>query len=115
MPSAAWNGVVIADADESAIEFVEGNVYFPIQSVRTEYLRPSDSHTYCGWKGTASYYDVVVEGDVNKDAAWFYAEPFNAAREIAGFVAFWRGVEITGAPAGRGKQPPASGNEACSS
>jgi uncharacterized protein (DUF427 family) len=113
MPSAKWNGAVIAEADEAAIEFVEGNVYFPLDRVKREYLRPSDTHTYCGWKGTASYYDVVVDGTVNKDAAWFYPEPFEAAREIAGYVAFWRGVEITGAPSGRGKQPQAKGHEAC--
>ena len=106
MPSAEWNGVVIADADDASIEFVEGNVYFPLRSVRSEYLQPSATHSFCGWKGTASYYDVVVNGEVNKDAAWFYPEPFDAAREIAGYVAFWHGVEIKGAPSGRGKQPP---------
>ena len=113
MPSALWNGAVIAEADETAIEFVEGNVYFPLASVRTEYLRPSATHTHCGWKGTASYYDVVVDSNVNRDAAWFYPEPFDAAREIAGYVAFWRGVEITGAPTGRGKLPPSPGEDAC--
>ena len=94
MPSAVWKGVVIADADEAAIEFVEGNVYFPVQSVRTEYLRPSASHTYCGWKGTASYYDVVVDGSVNKDAAWYYPETKEAANDIRGYIAFWRGVSV---------------------
>ena len=113
MPAAVWNGAVIAEADDSSIELVEGNVYFPLPSVRNEYLRASATHTYCGWKGTASYYDVVVDGQVNKDAAWFYPEPFEAAKKIAGYVAFWRGVTVTGAPAGRGKQPPAMGEDAC--
>ena len=94
MPSAAWKGVVIASADEAAIEFVEGNVYFPIQSVRTEFLRPSASHTYCGWKGTASYYDVVVDGATNRDAAWYYPSPKSAAENIKDHVAFWKGVTV---------------------
>jgi uncharacterized protein (DUF427 family) len=73
---------------------VEGNVYFPLASVDRQCLQPSDTHTYCGWKGTASYYNVVVDGDVNKDAAWYYPEPFDAAKQIKDRVAFWRGVEV---------------------
>ena len=94
MPTARWNGKVIARADGDAIEMVEGNVYFPLSAVEREYLRPSDTHTICGWKGTASYYDVVVDGQVNKDAAWYYAEPFDAAKQITGRIAFWKGVEV---------------------
>jgi uncharacterized protein (DUF427 family) len=94
MPRATWNGAVIADAPADAIEMVEGNVYFPIDAVHREYLQPSDSHTVCAWKGTASYYDVVVNGEVNKDAAWYYPEPKDAAKQIAGRVAFWRGVHV---------------------
>jgi uncharacterized protein (DUF427 family) len=94
MPKATWNGAVIAEAPAEAIEIVERNVYFPIESVRREYLQPSDTHTVCGWKGTASYYDVVVDGQVNKDAAWYYPEPKDAAKQIAGRVAFWRGVHV---------------------
>jgi uncharacterized protein (DUF427 family) len=109
MPSAVWNGAVIADAPADSIEFVEGNVYFPSSAVNAEYLRPSDTHTFCGWKGTASYYHVVVNGQVNKDAAWYYPEPYAAAKEITGYVAFWRGVEIKDPPPGRGKQPPPPG------
>ncbi len=94
MPKATWNGAVIAEAPESAIEFVEGNVYFPAEAVRREYLKPSDTHTVCGWKGTASYYHVVVNGETNRDAAWFYPEPKQAAVHVAGRIAFWKGVSV---------------------
>ena len=94
MPRATWNGTVIAEAPADAIEMIEGNVYFPIDAVRREYLRPSGTHTVCGWKGTASYYDVAVDGQVNRDAAWYYPEPKDAAKEITGRVAFWRGVKV---------------------
>lgn len=113
MPTASWKGTVIADAPDEAIEMVEGNVYFPIAAVKPDHLRPSATHTHCGWKGTASYYDVVVDGDVNKDAAWYYPEPLDAASQIAGYVAFWRGVQVTGAPTTRGKQPPPSSADRC--
>ena len=92
MARAIWNGAVIAESDETVI--VEGNHYFPPTAVKREYLRESATHTVCPWKGTASYYDVVVEGNVNKDAAWYYPEPKEAARQIAGYVAFWRGVRV---------------------
>ena len=94
MPRAMWNGAVIAEAPAEAIELVEGNAYFPIDAVRREYLQSSETHTVCGWKGTASYYDVVVNGDVNKDAAWYYPTPKDAATQIAGRVAFWHGVRV---------------------
>lgn len=94
MPKAIWNGTVIAEAPTDAIEVVEGNLYFPIASVNPAYLQPSDHHTVCGWKGTASYYSIAVDGAVNQDAAWFYPAPKDAAKQIAGRVAFWRGVKI---------------------
>jgi uncharacterized protein (DUF427 family) len=94
MPTASWNGTVIAEATDDRVEIVERNVYFPIDAVRREYLRPSETHTVCGWKGTASYYDVVVDGQVNKDAAWYYPQPKDAAQQIAGRVAFWKGVTV---------------------
>jgi uncharacterized protein (DUF427 family) len=94
MPKALWKGVVIAEADAEQIEKVEGNVYFPPESLNQAYVRPSETHTVCSWKGTASYYDVVVEGQVNKDAAWYYPQPKSAAQQIANHVAFWRGVTI---------------------
>lgn len=92
MPRATWNGQVIAESD--AVELVEGNVYFPPASVRTDLLQPSDTTTVCGWKGTARYYDVVVDGAVNRDAAWYYAEPKDAAVQIRDHIAFWRGVSV---------------------
>jgi uncharacterized protein (DUF427 family) len=95
MPKAMWNGAVIAEAPADAVEIVERNVYFPIEAVRQEYLRATQTHTICGWKGTANYYDVVVDGQVNTDAAWYYAEPKDAAKQIAGRVAFWRGVSVS--------------------
>ena len=92
MPSARWNGAVIARSD--ACEVVEGNQYFPPEAVETEHLRPSETQTVCSWKGTASYYDVVVGGQVNKDAAWYYPDPKPAAKNIAGYIAFWKGVKV---------------------
>jgi uncharacterized protein (DUF427 family) len=92
MPRAIWNGTVLAESDHCKV--VEGNVYFPAESVRREHLKDSHTHTVCSWKGTASYYDAVVNGEVNKDAAWYYPEPEAAARDIKGYVAFWRGVKI---------------------
>jgi uncharacterized protein (DUF427 family) len=92
MPKAIWNKVVIAESDK--FEDVEGNVYFPEDSVKKEYLKPSDTHTTCGWKGVASYYDVEVDGVVNKDAAWYYPDPKPAAVNIKGYIAFWKGVTV---------------------
>jgi uncharacterized protein (DUF427 family) len=92
MTTATWNGVVVAESDD--IVTVEGNAYFPRDAVREDVLRPSDHHTFCPWKGTASYYDLEVEGRVNKDAVWYYPTPKDAAKEIRGRVAFWHGVEV---------------------
>jgi uncharacterized protein (DUF427 family) len=89
---AIWNGAVLAESDETII--VEGNHYFPPDSVNREYLRESDYHTTCPWKGLASYYDVVVDDKVNKNAAWYYPAPKEAAKHITGYVAFWRGVAV---------------------
>lgn len=90
---ATWNGTVIAESDETVV--VEGNHYFPKAALRPENFRPSATHTTCGWKGQASYFDVVVGENVNRDAAWYYPEPKPAAEEIRGRVAFWRGVTVT--------------------
>jgi uncharacterized protein (DUF427 family) len=92
MMKATWKGEVLAESDETVV--VEGNHYFPAGSIKRENFRESETHTICPWKGTASYYDVVVGGDVNKDAAWFYPEPKDAAKEIKDRVAFWRGVKV---------------------
>lgn len=89
---AIWNGATLAESNETIV--VEGNHYFPEDSINKEYLKPSETHTICGWKGTASYYDVVVENKINKDAAWFYPDAKDAAKEIENYVAFWKGVEI---------------------
>lgn len=94
MPKATWRGAVLAEAPADRIEMVEGNVYFPPDAVNQEVLRESETHTTCVWKGTASYYDVVVDGEVNGDAAWYYPDPSDRAQRIAGYVAFWRGVEV---------------------
>jgi uncharacterized protein (DUF427 family) len=92
MTTASWNGVVVAESDD--IVTVEGNAYFPRDAVREDVLRPSDHHTVCPWKGTASYFDLEVEGAVNKDAVWYYPTPKDAAKEITDRVAFWHGVEV---------------------
>ncbi len=89
---AIWNGKVLAESDETVV--VEGNQYFPRESINSDYFKESETHTMCPWKGTASYFDVVVDGEVNKDAAWYYAEPKEAAQNIKGRVAFWRGVKV---------------------
>ena len=93
MTTASWNGVVIAESDD--IVTVEGNAYFPRDAVREDVLRPSDHHSFCPWKGTASYYDLEVDGRVNKDAVWYYPTPKDAAREITDRVAFWHGVQVS--------------------
>jgi uncharacterized protein (DUF427 family) len=92
MARAIWNGAVLAES--SACIVVEGNHYFPPQAVNSAHLRPSSTHTECHWKGTASYHDVVVDDKVNKDAAWYYPHPEPAAANIAGYVAFWKGVRV---------------------
>lgn len=90
---ATWNGALLAESDDTVI--VEGNHYFPPDSVEREYLTESETHTICGWKGTASYYTVVVDGESNEDAAWYYPETKPEADKVKGYVAFWKGVEIT--------------------
>lgn len=89
---ASWNGAVIAESDDTVV--VEGNHYFPLESVDRGLLTESLTHTTCWWKGVASYYDLVVDGEVNRDAVWYYPTPFDAAKEIAGRVAFWKGVRV---------------------
>ena len=89
---ATWNETVLAESDKTIV--VEGNHYFPPDAVHNEYFQNSTTHTTCGWKGEASYYDVVVNGEVNKDAAWYYPETKSAADEIKGYVAFWKGVKV---------------------
>jgi uncharacterized protein (DUF427 family) len=92
MVRAAWNGAVIAESDDTIV--VEGNHYFPAAAVKKEYLQPSDHHSTCHWKGIASYYDVVVGGAVNSNAAWYYPEASDAARHIENYIAFWHGVTV---------------------
>ena len=90
---AKWNGQVIAKSDDTVV--VEGNHYFPFADVSEEFLRASDHTSVCGWKGTAHYYSLEVDGQTNADAAWYYPDPKAAASEIAGRVAFWKGVQVT--------------------
>ena len=92
MVKAIWNQQVIAESDATVV--VEGNHYFPAESVHAAYLRPSETTTVCGWKGTAHYYDLVVEGQTNPGAAWYYPEPKQAAAEICNRIAFWKGVRV---------------------
>ncbi len=92
MTRATWNGAVIAESDRTVV--VEENHYFPAQAVAKQHLRPSATHTLCPWKGEASYYEVIVGDEVNPDAAWYYPAPKPAAREIAGHIAFWKGVRV---------------------
>jgi uncharacterized protein (DUF427 family) len=92
MTRATWNGATIAESSDTVV--VEGNHYFPRDAVDSSYLRASDTHTTCSWKGVASYFDVVVDGQVNKDAAWYYPDPKAAAASIRNRIAFWRGVGI---------------------
>lgn len=94
MPKAIWNGTVIAEAPTDKCEVVEGNIYFPPEAVKREFFQDSDKHTVCSWKGTASYYDVVVDGQVNQEAAWYYPTPKDAAKNITNYIAFWRGVQV---------------------
>ena len=90
---AIWNGATLATSDRTVV--VEGNHYFPPDSITTEHFRESGTHTTCHWKGQASYYDIVVNGTVNKDAAWHYPNPSDAAKQIKDYVAFWKGVQVT--------------------
>lgn len=94
MPKAIWNGAVLAESDRTVV--VEGNHYFPPNTIHKEYFRTSLTRTVCGWKGTANYYTIEVDGEQNPDAAWYYPEPNEAAKDIAGHVAFWKGVTVEG-------------------
>jgi uncharacterized protein (DUF427 family) len=89
---AVWNDEVIAESNDTIV--VENNHYFPKGSVKEEFLKPSDTHTHCPWKGEASYYTLHVDGKDNKDAAWFYPDPKDAAKNIENYVAFWKGVQV---------------------
>jgi len=93
MKTATWNGKILAESDQTVV--VEVNAYFPASALKMEPFHPSPTHTVCPWKGTASYYTIEVDGKKNVDAAWFYPEPKDAAREIAGHVAFWKGVVVS--------------------
>ena len=92
MPKAIWNGQVIAESDDTVM--VEGNHYFPREAIKSEYFTESEAHTVCPWKGVASYFNVVVDGDENSNAAWYYPEPSDAAEMVRDRVAFWHGVEV---------------------
>jgi uncharacterized protein (DUF427 family) len=92
MAKAVWNGKVVAESSDHKV--VEGNIYFPPGSIDKNFFKPSGTHSVCPWKGTASYFHLEVNGEVNEDAAWFYPEPKEAAAEIKDYVAFWRGVEV---------------------
>ncbi len=92
MMRATWNGVTVAQSDDTVQ--VEGNHYFPIDAVDRQYVRESETHSVCPWKGTASYYDIVVGGESNSDAAWYYPEPKAGAEMVGARVAFWKGVKV---------------------
>lgn len=92
MAIATWNGVVLAESDRTVV--VEGNHYFPRESLRGDFLRPSDTHSTCPWKGTADYYHIEVNGERNRDAAWCYPDPSPAAEQIKDRIAFWKGVRV---------------------
>ena len=90
---AIWNGATLAESNETIV--IEGNHYFPADSIKKEFFKESNTHTTCPWKGEASYYSIEVDGERNEDAAWYYPQAKNAAKKIEGYVAFWRGVEVT--------------------
>ncbi|MCA8918681.1 MAG: DUF427 domain-containing protein [Planctomycetes bacterium] len=92
MPKAIWNNKIIAESDDTIV--VEGNHYFPPDSIKSEHFKGSAHSSHCPWKGDASYYHVEVDGEVNENAAWYYAEPKDAAGKIKGYVAFWNGVKV---------------------
>ena len=92
MAKAIWNDVVLAESD--VYEKVEGNIYFPADSINKSHFKESDTHTTCSWKGVASYYTIIVNGQENKDAAWYYPEPKAAAQNIKRHIAFWKGVKV---------------------
>lgn len=92
MATATWNGVILAESE--IYEKVEGNIYFPPESINTKFFKTSDSKTKCFWKGTANYYSIEVNGEINEDAAWYYPEPKKTAEKIKNYVAFWKGIEV---------------------
>ncbi|OUL27888.1 DUF427 domain-containing protein [Nostoc sp. 106C] len=92
MPKAIWNGATLAESDNTIV--VEGNYYFPPEAIKKEYFKESNTHTTCPWKGVASYYSVEVNGQINQDAAWYYPSAKEKAKNIEGYVAFWRGVKV---------------------
>ena len=92
MPRAIWNGAVLAESDKC--EVVEGNQYFPADAINKQYFKESSTHTTCPWKGVASYYTIEVDGKENKDAAWYYPTTKDKAKNIEGYVAFWKGVKV---------------------
>ncbi|EAZ92474.1 DUF427 domain-containing protein [Crocosphaera chwakensis] len=92
MTKATWNNVILAESDQC--EIVEGNYYFPHDSIKKEYFKESDTHTNCFWKGEASYYTIEVNGEENKDAAWYYPTPKEKAQNIKNYVAFWKGIKV---------------------
>lgn len=92
MPKAIWNGAVLAESDQTIV--VEGNHYFPPDTIMRQYFKESDAHTTCPWKGVASYYDIEVNGKINQGGAWYYPQPKEAANQIKDHVAFWRGVQV---------------------
>jgi len=92
MAKAIWKGAILAESDKTRV--VEGNHYFPPDAIKKEYFQSSDNHTTCPWKGLASYYDVEVDGQINKNAAWYYPVPKTAAKDITDYIAFWKGVRV---------------------
>jgi uncharacterized protein (DUF427 family) len=92
MAKAIWNGAILAESDHC--EIVEGNYYFPPDSLNSEYFQPSNTRTICSWKGEASYYTIAVNGQENKDAAWYYPNPKAKATHVKDYIAFWRGVKV---------------------
>jgi len=92
MAKATWNGTVLAESEKTIM--IEGNHYFPPDAVKREYFQQTQTHTTCPWKGVASYYSIAVNGEVNTDAAWYYPVPKDAAKQIANYVAFWKGVKV---------------------
>jgi len=93
MTQAIWNGTVIAESDKC--ESVEGNKYFPPDTIKSEYFKETSTHSTCPWKGVANYYTLVVDGKENKDAAWYYPDAKEAAKNVKGYIAFWKGVQVT--------------------
>ena len=110
MPKATWNGAVLAEGDD--VVLVEGNCYFSRDHIRWDHFKPASNTTFCGWKGTASYYDIDVDGQINRGAAWYYSDPMPAAESVRDRIAFWKGVKVEGAATARpGPEPPA--RDAC--